>query len=52
MRGDIAARRLTRAGLAETWSAVYRRDAEERLPLARVVELLAESRIRTLRPRK
>lgn len=43
-RGEIVARRLTRAGLAETWSAVYRRDAEGRLPLARFTELLAASR--------
>jgi LysR family transcriptional regulator for metE and metH len=39
-RGEIVARRLTRAGLPETWSAVYRRDAEERLPLARFAALL------------
>lgn len=42
-RGEIVARRLTRAGLAEAWSAVYRRDAEGRLPLARFTELLAAS---------
>lgn len=39
-RGDIVGRRLTRKGLAEKWSAVYRRDAEARLPLARFTELL------------
>lgn len=42
-RGEIVARRLTRAGLAERWSSVYRRDAEVRLPLARFTELLAQS---------
>jgi LysR family transcriptional regulator for metE and metH len=51
-RGEIVTRRLTRAGLAETWSAVYRRDAEERLPLARFTALLAESsRVRRRKPR-
>jgi len=40
-RGDIVARRLTRRGLAERWSAIYRRDAEARLPLARFAELVA-----------
>ena len=39
-RGDVVTRRFTRAGLAETWSAVHRRDAEDRLPLARVAELV------------
>jgi len=39
-RGEIVTRRFTRAGLAETWSAVYRRDVESRLPLARFSELL------------
>jgi LysR family transcriptional regulator for metE and metH len=39
-RGEIVTRRFTRAGLAETWSAVYRRDAEDRAPLARFAELL------------
>jgi LysR family transcriptional regulator for metE and metH len=42
-RGDIVTRRLTREGLRETWSAVYRRDAESRLPLARFSELLRAS---------
>lgn len=39
-RGDVAACRFTRAGLHETWSAVYRRDAAARLPLARFAELV------------
>ena len=39
-RGDIVTRRFTRTGLAEAWSAVHRRDAEDRLPLARVAELV------------
>jgi LysR family transcriptional regulator for metE and metH len=43
-RGEIATRRLTRTGLGEKWSAVYRRDAEERLPLARFTALLRASR--------
>lgn len=38
--GQVVARRFTRAGLKEHWSAVYRRDATERLPLARFAELL------------
>ena len=38
-RGEIVTRRFTRAGLAERWAAVYRRDAEGRLPLARFTEL-------------
>lgn len=42
-RGDVVARRLTRKGHAEKWSAVYRRDAEARLPLARFTALLLES---------
>lgn len=37
-RGDVVARRFTRRGLPETWSAVYRRDTK--LPLARVVSLI------------
>lgn len=40
-RGDIVTRRLTRRGLAERWSAVYRRDGEAHLPLARFAELAA-----------
>ncbi|MGK3966806.1 LysR family transcriptional regulator [Sorangium sp. So ce118] len=39
-RGEVVARRLTRDGLAERWTAVYRRDAAARFPLARFVELL------------
>lgn len=42
-RGDIVTRRLTRSGLHERWSAVYRRDTEDRLPLARFTELLANA---------
>ena len=42
-RGEIVARRLTRTGLEEKWSAVYRRDAEGRLPLARFSALLRAS---------
>jgi LysR family transcriptional regulator for metE and metH len=41
-RGEIVARRFTREGLPEKWSAVYRRDAASRLPLARVAELIRE----------
>jgi DNA-binding transcriptional LysR family regulator len=43
-RGEIVTRRLTRAGLEEKWSAVYRRNAEGRLPLARFSALLRASR--------
>jgi LysR family transcriptional regulator, regulator for metE and metH len=43
-RGEVIARRLTRAGLPETWSGVYRRDAEARLPLLRFADLLASSK--------
>jgi LysR family transcriptional regulator for metE and metH len=39
-RGEILTRRFTRGGLVERWSAVYRRDAAGRLPLARFAELL------------
>lgn len=39
-RGEIVARRFTRAGLKESWSAVHRRDAAARLPLARLAALL------------
>jgi LysR family transcriptional regulator for metE and metH len=42
-RGEIVTRRFTRSGLPETWSAVYRRDAESRLPVARFAELLRAS---------
>ncbi|MFV8751789.1 LysR family transcriptional regulator [Nannocystaceae bacterium ST9] len=38
--GRIVVRRFTRAGLKERWSAVYRRDDVDRLPLARFAELL------------
>jgi LysR family transcriptional regulator for metE and metH len=51
-RGEIVTRRLTREGLAERWSAVYRRDAEARLPLARFSELLSESSKGLFGPRK
>ncbi len=39
-RGEVVARRFTKEGLPEVWSAVYRRDAEVRLPLARLAELI------------
>ncbi|XXY45834.1 LysR family transcriptional regulator [Sorangium sp. So ce269] len=39
-RGEVVGRRLTRDGLAERWTAVYRRDAAARFPLARFAELL------------
>jgi LysR family transcriptional regulator for metE and metH len=42
-RGEIVTRRFTRAGLTESWSAVYRRDVEARLPVARFAELLSAS---------
>ena len=56
-RGEIVTRRFTRAGLPESWSVVYRRDAESRLPLARFAELLRASskslaRARTRAPRR
>jgi LysR family transcriptional regulator for metE and metH len=41
-RGDIVARRFTREGMKEQWYAVYRRDSCARLPMPRVVELLAQ----------
>ncbi|WP_394835737.1 LysR substrate-binding domain-containing protein [Pendulispora rubella] len=44
-RGEVVARRFTRKGLPETWSAVYRHDAATRFPLAHFAELL-----RALRP--
>ncbi|WP_437653557.1 LysR family transcriptional regulator [Sorangium sp. So ce1182] len=57
-RGEVVGRRLTREGLPERWTAVYRRDAAARFPLARFVELLrapssllAPSRARKRRPR-
>jgi LysR family transcriptional regulator for metE and metH len=56
LRGEIATRRLTRAGLSERWSAVYRRDAATRLPLKRFAALVrqralgAASKPRPLRP--
>jgi LysR family transcriptional regulator for metE and metH len=39
-RGELAARRFTSESLPETWFAVYRRDAEGPLPLARASHLL------------
>jgi LysR family transcriptional regulator, regulator for metE and metH len=42
-RGEIVTRRFTRGGLNEAWSAVYRRDAASRLPVARFAELLRTS---------
>jgi LysR family transcriptional regulator for metE and metH len=51
-RGEIVTRRFTRAGLAEKWSAVYRRDAEARLPLARFAALLGASTPSPVRARK
>ncbi len=39
-RGDIECRRFTRSGLRETWAAVYRRETENDLPVARFAELL------------
>lgn len=39
-RGEVVAKRFTREKIPETWSAVYRKDAAARLPLARVAELL------------
>ncbi|HEU4536669.1 MAG TPA: substrate-binding domain-containing protein, partial [Polyangiaceae bacterium] len=52
-RGEVVARRFSRAGLPVRWSAVYRRDAAARFPLARFVELLREQAPPTvaLRPR-
>ena len=44
-RGEIVARRFTRAGFTETWSAVYRQDAAARLPLARFAELLRAQKL-------
>ena len=41
-RGEVAARRLTRAGLRETWSAVFQRSQAGALPLARAAELIRE----------
>jgi len=42
--GQIATRRFTRSGIKEPWSAVYRRDAAARLPLARFAALLRSCR--------
>lgn len=52
-RGDVVARRFSREGLPEQWSAVYRRDAAARFPLARFAELLRTQAPPTiaLRPR-
>jgi len=44
-RGEIVARRFTRAGFTETWSAVYRHDAATRLPLARFAELVLAQKL-------
>lgn len=41
-RGEVVPRTFTRAGLPERWSAVYRRDAVHRLPLARVAALVQQ----------
>ena len=43
-RREIVKLRFTREGLAEKWVAVHRRDAGERLPLGRFVELFNEAR--------
>ena len=51
VRGEIVTRRFTRDGLAETWFAVHRRDAEARLPLAWVVERLGGLGTTPTRPR-
>ncbi|WP_437957331.1 LysR family transcriptional regulator [Sorangium sp. So ce119] len=57
-RGEVVARRFTRDGLPERWTAVYRADAAARFPLARFAELLrapssliAPPRARQRRPR-
>jgi LysR family transcriptional regulator for metE and metH len=42
-RNEIVTRRFTRAGISEQWRSVYRRDAAERLPLARFTELLTSA---------
>ncbi|MEZ4373148.1 MAG: LysR family transcriptional regulator [Polyangiaceae bacterium] len=39
-RGLIETRRFTRGGLREHWSAVYSEEAAERLPLARLAQIL------------
>ncbi len=38
--GSVVARRFTKRGLRERWSAAYRIDAQEPAPLARLAELL------------
>jgi len=45
--GEIVTRRFTKDGLREQWSAVYRPDAADRLPLARLSELLRARPART-----
>lgn len=40
-RGEVVVRRLTRKGLPETWSSVYRRDASDHLPLADISRRLS-----------
>lgn len=39
-RGEVVGRRLTRAGMHETWSAVYQHNQAEALPLAHTAELI------------
>ena len=39
-RGELALRRFTRAGMPEHWRAVYRADAAQLLPLARIAALI------------
>jgi LysR family transcriptional regulator for metE and metH len=51
-RGEIVARRFTRAGLPERWNAVYRRAAEGDLPLARFAELSASAAPRATAKKK
>ena len=41
-RKEIVCRRFTRDGLPETWSLVYRRDTEHRLPVADFAECVAK----------
>jgi hypothetical protein len=39
-RGDLVARRFTKAGLPERWAVVHRRDAATRFPFLRIAEIL------------